>query len=1005
MHIIGYSKEMILRASLCGLLHDIGKPVLRYILRQREGLEKDVEDSELRKILEKLGVKRHEELGGEFLESIELADICREQSYILDAIKLADTMAAAERGIEKSYERLRDLWSEIERLIGEKIGSNYKHYITPLLSPLWMLKVLNRNSYDRFLGPTAEQQRFSRDEALKELSEFLKPILEAIESQSPDPEKIASEISRILTRLKNEGMWYPSTLLTSDVLRDLRPRDYQEAQNGASYRSIVEYVFSGLKWAIDIYGLSSGRGLKTGFVETIAEIMKYSLSLVPSAVYVSIVPDIGLYSHSKLVSAISGALVARYPEHPKSYRLLIIDTRGIQSFISAPVKAKAASRVIRGRSLLVELALESVAELALKIFGGLPSVNIVVSEGGTLLIVVPDYDEHEIESRVADLKKLLDGVKWLKWSVAYSASIDESRASYINALVKGGGFPEVLEDLEKRLAIAKIRDQGEMLGIEAGESDIEGFDAITWEPVLRREIINGLGFRVDRRLAEPEGYASIISGGKLEPEDLVGEATHLSLVAGSVARNLIAVVSIYLYSLADGKTAPAIDKIRSLWKDLYRCLCEKFKCGITGFDKTLYMVLREYQDTRVALIPLESLGALHILISIKDPPESGKEAVIEAVKAIQRIVSGCGGVIESILRIAEASKRIDGKVRIKFINVAAEFLEALRKGDGYNAVKEIISRLIGMGFDVSISTFYTGTYHPVDEKGSLVDLDTFDVIAVSKIDGDQIGEIRSLLSLSPSRLVSFSDLLTLSVVGKLHLALSGMKNSNVVMLYAGGDDVSLYGEWRDVLHVIHRIYNEIAGALRPLSFSTGVSIDKGDAPLLIMFSRARNALESVKRSARGSICIEEISAQVINVNGSITLVRAIPADLRGWPSQRDLISLRNLAELLEERVLEDLRVYKGDIHMLSYISDEALKIFKRVSEGGDALLDLVKIGNMLSYYCARRRDDLGNLEKLLRIRVCPDQGSSIREALMRIANAKPLLDLLYLALRLPSIRK
>ncbi|MFZ8824914.1 MAG: hypothetical protein ACO2O0_12355 [Desulfurococcales archaeon] len=67
---------------------------------------------------------------------------------------------------------------------------------------------------------------------------------------------------------------------------------------------------------------------------------------------------------------------------------------------------------------------------------------------------------------------ILNSIRWLKWSIAYSIPIDKERARYLAALERGGGFPEVLEDLEKRLAMAKIRDQGEVLGIEVGEGDI-----------------------------------------------------------------------------------------------------------------------------------------------------------------------------------------------------------------------------------------------------------------------------------------------------------------------------------------------------------------------------------------------------------------------------------------------------------------------------------------------------------------------------------------------------
>ncbi len=1010
-----YDEEIVSRASLCGLLHDIGKPVLRYMLRMRGGLEGEVRDQRLREFFRMLEAGAHEIMGNRFLEFVEktLVDVCSDQSYIQEAIRLADFMAAAERGIGAEYIRLKDIWSKVERFIEDEIHSSYKHYVTPLLSPLWMLMVLNRNSYDNSLGPMATQ-RFSADAAREELREVLEPILNAVLSENPDPKRIASEISKkILMPLRDKEMWYPPALLTSNFLRDLRATSYQNALETMKYRDIVEYLYKGLSWAINIYDLRSGRGLRAGFVETVSEILKYSLSLVPSAVYVSIAPDIGLYSHSKLVSAISGALAARYPGQPMSYRLLVIDSRGIQSFISAPVKAKASSRVIRGRSLLVELALESVSELVLRMFGGLPSTNVVVNEGGTLLIVVPGYEDDEMRGRIENLRKILNSARWIKWSIAYSNKIDERHASYLDALKRGGGFLEVLEDLERNLAIAKIRDQGETLGIEISENDIAGFDAITWEAIPEKEIQDGLGFKVGRELVGPNGYASIISGEKLEPGDLVGEATHLSLAAGSVARNLVAIVSIYVYNVEGGNVIPASDVVKNMWKSLYRCLCDSFGCGVKGFDKALYMAInvqlmgqglgKEVQgkrEIRTTIIPFERLGAIHILISTRDPPDSARDIVTNAITALWPMMVSCGHA----LSIA-GTRNIVGKIRIKFVNVASEFSEALWEDINYKAIYETVKKILDAGFDVSIGTFYTGTYHPVKD-GSLVDLDIYNIIAVSKTDGDQMGEVRSLLSLSPSRLTSFSDLLTLNVVGKLHLILSeaqGRHGSDVIVLYAGGDDVSLYGEWRSVIRMIHMLHTEITAALKPLSFSTGVSIDKGDAPLLMMFSRAREALEAVKESARGSISIEQISAQVIEKNGSITLVKAIPTDLRGWPSNQSFTSLKDLAGSLEDSVLSSLAEYKGDIHMLSSIADETLRAFEKFSEGSKALLDLVRIGNMLSYYCARRSKDLEDLEKLLeklsRIKICPSQGGGIRESLVRIANAKPLLDLLYLALR------
>jgi hypothetical protein len=104
----------------------------------------------------------------------------------------------------------------------------------------------------------------------------------------------------------------------------------------------------------------------------------------------------------------------------------------------------------------------------------------------------------------------------------------------------------------------------------------------------------------------------------------------------------------------------------------------------------------------------------------------------------------------------------------------------------------------------------------------------------------------------------------------------------------------------------------------------------------MVFSRAREALEAVKRFARGSVSIEQISAQVIEKEGSITVVRAIPTDYRGWPFNNVLTSLRNLAESLKDDVLKSLAEYKGDIHVLSSIADESLRVFERISDSSRA---------------------------------------------------------------------
>ncbi|MEM3979952.1 MAG: hypothetical protein QXF79_01685, partial [Ignisphaera sp.] len=222
---------------------------------------------------------------------------------------------------------------------------------------------------------------------------------------------------------------------------------------------LKSYLINGLSNVRKLYGGSVGRGA----IDSILDVLKSSSALVPSAIYWSLLPDISLYSHSKLVAAYTACR-----QLSSKVRWLVIDANNIQKFISSPIVAAAASRVIRGRSLLVELSLDSLANYALELFGSLTRANVVISEGGTLDLVVPDL--HDINARMAKLKGIAKELSrflggGLGFTIAVSDTFEIKNTRFhdtVTAIIEGkkagdGGFWRVLEDVRYRLAVEKSR--------------------------------------------------------------------------------------------------------------------------------------------------------------------------------------------------------------------------------------------------------------------------------------------------------------------------------------------------------------------------------------------------------------------------------------------------------------------------------------------------------------------------------------------------------------------
>ncbi|MGC9012437.1 Cas10/Cmr2 second palm domain-containing protein [Thermogladius sp.] len=996
----------VISAALWSLLHDVGKPILRYVMRAENNVEEADALMDLDRLLgEARSVRSHEkiseELWNKIAERLGFEDREFEKAFkeIKDIVKDADVCAALERGLEGELSEARERWQAVESEVQKQLPG-YTHYNAPLLSPLWLTIVSDEYSYTKFIGPRTEKGQgrsghggFSGVILGEKVCSELEEVRSRFESR--DYEKLGPALAGLLQKLRDKPLWYPPRLVDTKYLESLAPKTYLESLKETSYASIVRYLVKSLNSMLNAY-----RRVGLGFVETFAEVLKYSTMLVPSAVYLAVVPDIGLYSHSKVVSALATSMLLGN----NSFRLLVIDARGIQSFVSSVVSPRAASRVIRGRSLLVELLTDALIEYALALFGGLPRTNVLVDEGGSVVLVVPG---HADEGMDLYLRKMREVVREsarrysLRWSIAYSSPLSRKKCASGLLGCGGGssaGFRSALDELAERLPLAKAVDDAELLGVEHDVGDIAGFDALTRDVVTKSDLASGAGFAV---ADDSAAYASTISGGKLEKGDLVSGLTHLSLVAGSLSRNLILVVSVHVFRSSGqaGVAEPAgeaIEKLRDrLLEELRNATGERFAKSLSfEFSSGGYRF-------GVGVIPLPELGSLYILasrvdaVSVKEPPEA-----VQAVAALFKSLYGT--VLKPALEGLGGGVFV--KVRIRAVNVASEFIDLVESLSG------VIGELSERGFEVSVQTLFTGVYHPVkvtESSGvrtySLKDLDEYPMIAMAKSDGDYVGEVRMLLSSSPSRLVTFSDILTVAVNGKLHRLMLA-RGGDTIVLYAGGDDVSVYGDWFDVVESVYMFYRDVAPAVYPLSFSTGVYIADSRTPLLELYKRAVAVLNALKHRARGGVVLEPLTSESV-VSGSATLKALKPLNSStGWQGYGGLLSLEKIVELLKKpEFMAFVSEFKRDLVLLSKIAGDYLETLK-APPGAQAKLRLASLVNYYAYMCARRGGELDrHTPALLGHKLCYEVGEgneSVEDALRRLANLKTLLDLALLKERL-----
>jgi len=1073
--------------ALYALLHDIGKPILRFARRYGiEGLKlgnvadgaRSVVERALGRIINDIAAMKHHEISEHIFNRLLGASLSEEdRRYFEQVLRTVDALAASERGLESVTDTFM---SSVQNTVSEEVRNragllySYSHEYVPLLTPTWLLL------YTGYVGSVGLQRiggssKWSGSEARKDIAKSIfYPIHLAIERR--DATELSNSLVDILSNLAKKPLWLPVRPLLSKEIVGLTAYSLKEAMERTSYSEIVLLLLGMLLTARSMYSIL--KGVSRGFVDTVEYILKVGASLVPSAIYWSLIPDISLYSHSKLVTALA---TASQLGKNKMLRLLVIDANNIQGFIAAPIKAAAASRVIRGRSLLLELVMDAMADYALEVFGGLPQANMVVSEGGTIDIIVPELDD--FENRVNkfrevgfELSRYLGGL--VGFTIAYSKPFASEEVSFHRSVeVLSGGsklssFVDVLESVSHRFAVEKARigvreEIARVGGIIAKDDEVEGFDSLTGEPILKDRDPLKLTVVQDPKLLD---YVNMLSGQKLGVGDKISTATHLSLAIGTTARELIAIVSLHIYRYEQGVAVPDEETLETVYEDVSKVLGEN--ADVAGPLLVMRSIAREKYGEYIAFAPLKPVGALYILVSL--PLRIAGIHDVENPVLVDPLFEGAYSVVRNILNtVNQALNNIDlsnrsVRVKIRFANsphlfIFTDAIATLYPGlsdetvkrfrNSFKSLSDAVAKLVEKNIDVVLGFTFLGLYHPATyittEEGEikdikLVDLEEFGLIAVAKIDADQFGEIKSLYALSPSRLVTLSDLVNTIIAGKAYLnaveitkKLVGCeKNFDVIPLYAGGDDVTIYGKWSHVVYYLYKLVKDVRSALPPLSLSIGVSIGDSKEPLLLLYRYAVYLLDEYAKSVRAS-CVIGAPYKVLypskSVPGGAEAIYTVipiekPSEYYRWV--QDALANWNLASLAKvlgtligvegnrdvESKLEEL---KRELYILASVAheyEEILDYYEMYRRGAISINEykarLLPLQILYAYIWSRRSEDLEKLKKLFEEEIeggkatmilkYPEEivgARSVEEALRLLLAAKPIIDLIILALR------
>ncbi len=813
--------------------------------------------------------------------------------------------------------RLADEESGLEDITTRIANSSLEPHLTPFLNPLALLFASGFSSHDVAelnLDDASIVMSSDKRKCLLMTSQWCRQRLQEF------LERVERSDTAALRSILGGNHWHPVRPLrwkepsrAEEISALYGARGYREAI--VDYTSVAASLLAGL-YRLRAATRSLGNRLDT--VRSLLGVLRRSLLLVPSSIRKGssglALPEISLYAHSRVVAGFASAIAAT-GRSPGCYRLVLLDINGIQRYITRHRVVSAAVKAFRGRSLLVELAQRAAANFVLSRLG-LAWSSVYTYEGGTVSIIAPCTEK--LEEVLGELEERFSEEfgGYLGVTAVASRELEVGPGTYSSRYrfrpEDENSFAHVLSETQRMLSARKLKRQTHSLE-QLGPEELE-YDPLVEENTPRREYVGvsgELGAEYWRLVSSDDAAAAIVEHGG------VSRDTHRALVAGSSAPNLFMIIELYLSG--DG-CEKAIEE-----------LAGRVAEALLGSKERRYDIIPIHrgQELRIGIIELPKLCTVYILLALHtlSPEQSIDWRLVETIMGML------------------AEKPLDGKelgieealIVFSSVNIVEEFLpseETVRNLDNH-----VRSWLRGTRYRIGFDWVAINTRYPLVQGEHRVQIRSLDeaaeatgLIALVKLDADNVGNTVFYMASSPSRLATLSEILatTFGLLSYKLLDLSSNYNDSVYVVFIGGDDAAYFGELVAAMQYATDITRLANSMLPGLTISGAISIEEPKLPLYLAYYHALERLEKAKNEPiivlggnepRGIVAITQMTKP-------ITL--CLREDDTKKPVKIETISWQTLENTLREhQSISDETLWKRTAKLVTLVADTLAEIMKK----------------------------------------------------------------------------
>jgi CRISPR-associated protein Csm1 len=369
--------DAVLHAALAGLLHDVGKFMLRAARKGQRTWDADA----------KRDFKyKHAMLSATFVRDCVPSQWRATQSALVGNHHVPRPDQPAELAVA-----LADHLSAAERDSGQTPDGRPGGEASPKLKD----------------GGEASPKLKDEDEVSRTAQvvypQQLRSILAQVTADGPPPDKAATD----------RAYWPLAPLtLTADTLFP------GAAAHGKAVWDRYDALYQPFEEAArSLRAAHEGQGDLTAYVESLLLLMQRYTWAVPAAYYKA-VPDISLYDHSRTAAALAALLAAQghdaatlqrwhaKPEAAPDVALLVgADLSGVQDFLYT-ISNRGATSALRGRSFYLQLLTEAVARYVLRRLG-LPITNLLYAGGGNFYLLAAPKHAADLPAIQTDISRVL----------------------------------------------------------------------------------------------------------------------------------------------------------------------------------------------------------------------------------------------------------------------------------------------------------------------------------------------------------------------------------------------------------------------------------------------------------------------------------------------------------------------------------------------------------------------------------------------------------------------